>query len=567
MHVDRIPTHLRGRDYVSYLLRQTYREDGKVKHRTLANLSALPPAAIDAIRAVLKGEAVGVLGSDFEVERSLPHGQVLAVLGMLRQLQLDKLLWSRPRRERDLVVAMVVRQVLKPSSKLATSRSWQSSTLASLLGVEDADQDELYGALDWLLSCQPKVETRLAERHLGHGELVLYDLTSAVVEGTHCQLARLGHSRDGKRGTLQVEFGLVADREGRPVAVEVFPGNTGDPATVDVQVEKLRQRFGLEQVVLVGDRGMLTSARITKLQELGGIGWISALRSVQIRGLVESGDLQLGLFDERNLAEITSPRFPGERLVVCKNPDLAQQRTTKREALLQATERELEQVAAAVAQGRLSGQEKIGLRVGRVVHRYKMAKHFALAIAEQSFSFSRKSEQIAAEASLDGIYVIRSSVSPERMDAAQLVRSYKGLAHVERAFRTLKSMDLRVRPIRHRLDDRVRAHVFLCMLAYYVRWHLEQAWQPLLFQDEQPPLRPDPVAPAQRSPEAITKVRTQRLPDGTAVHDFSTLLEELATLSRQTIRLANAPTTFYKLTTPTPLQQRAFSLLGIPISL
>ena len=567
MHVDRIPTHLRGHDYVSYLLRQTYREDGKVKHRTLANLSALPPTAIEAIRAVLRGDPVGILGSDFEVERSLPHGQVLAVLGMLRKLQLDKLLWSRRCRERDLVVAMVVRQVLNPSSKLATSRSWQSSTLAPLLGVEDADQDELYSALDWLLSCQPKVETRLAERHLDQGELVLYDLTSVVVEGTHCKLAKLGHSRDGKRGTLQVEFGLVADRDGRPVAVEVFPGNTGDPATVDVQVEKLRQRFGLEEVVLVGDRGMLTSARITKLQEMGGIGWISALRSVQIRGLVESGDLQLGLFDEHNLAEISSPRFPGERLVVCKNPDLARQRAAKREELLQATERELEKVAAAAAQGRLSGKERIGLRVGRVVHRYKMAKHFELAIAEQSFSFSRKQEQIAAEARLDGIYVIRSSVSPERMDAAQLVRSYKRLAHVERAFRTLKSMDLRVRPIRHRLDDRVRAHIFLCMLAYYVRWHLEQAWQPLLFQDEQPPLHQDPVTPAQRSPEALTKAQTHRLPDGTAVNSFSSLLEELATLSRQTIRMADAPTSFHKLTTPTPLQQRAFSLLDIPISL
>ncbi|HUY55414.1 MAG TPA: IS1634 family transposase [Candidatus Nanopelagicaceae bacterium] len=567
MHVDRIPTHLRGRDYVSYLLRQTYREDGKVKHRTLSNLTPLPIAAIEAIRAILKGDQVGVWGSDFEIERSLPHGHVLAVLGMLRQLQLDRLLWSRPCRERDLVVAMVVRQVLKPSSKLATSRSWQSSTLASLLGVEDADQDELYSALDWLLSCQPKVETRLAERHLHQGALVLYDLTSVVVEGTHCKLAKLGHSRDGKPGTLQVEFGLVTDQEGRPVAVEVFAGNTGDPATVATQVEKLRQRFGLEQVVLVGDRGMLTSARISKLKELGGIGWISALRGVQIRGLVESGDLQLGLFDDRNLAEISSPRFPGERLVVCKNQELARLRSAKREDLLQATEKALQKVASSVAAGRLAGKDKIALRLGRVVNRYKMAKHFELVIEEQSFSFQRKQQQIAEEASVDGIYVIRSSVTAERLDAAQLVHSYKRLAQVERAFRTLKSMDMRVRPIRHRLEDRVRAHIFLCMLAYYVRWHLEQAWRPLLFGDEQPPPRQDPVAPAQRSQPALDKARTQRLADGTQVHDFSTLLEELATLSRETIRMTAAETTFDKLTTPTPLQQHAFSLLGIPITL
>jgi transposase len=562
MHIDRISSHQGS--HVSYLLRQSYRDQGKVKHRTLANLTPLPMAAIDAIRAVLKGRPVGDLEEAFEVLSSKPHGHVLAVLGTLRRLGLDRVLAVRPQRERELVVAMVVRQVIRPSSKLATARSWQSTTLGSLLGVEDADEDDLYAALDWLGQQQMQVEAQLASRHLHNGSLVLYDLTSVVVEGRHCPLARRGYSRDGKKGTLQVEFGILADWEGRPVAVEAFAGNTSDPKTVAAQVEKLQQRFGLEQLVLVGDRGMLTSARIDALKKLKGIDWVSALKGVQIRALVDDGELQLGLFDHQNLAEMVSPKFPGERLVVCKNSDLARERARTREDLLSATERELEKVATSVRAGRLKGQDKIGVRVGKVLNRYKVGKHFAVEITEQSFSYSRLQENIAREAALDGIYAIRSSLRPEHSSPQELVRIYKLLARVERAYRTLKSVDLRVRPLRHRLEDRVRAHIFLCTLAYYVRWHMERALAPLLFRDESPTVADDPVAPAQRSAAAEEKAQSHMLDDGTPAYDFSGLLDELSTLTRQQIRVG--ATTFLKVTTPTPLQQRAFSLLGVPIT-
>ncbi len=563
MHVAIVPSRQGGREYKAYLLRQTYREAGKVKHRTLANLSALPLEAIEAVRAILRGQPVGALDEQLTIERSLPHGHFLAVLGCLRQLGLDRMLTARPRRERELVVAMIVSRVLEPASKLATTRNWHNTTLAASLGVEDADEDELYAALDWLLKCQPKIEKQLAERHLTEGGLVLYDLTSTGLEGHCCPLARIGHSRDGKRGQEQIEFGLLTNREGCPVGVDVFEGNTGDPATVAGQVTKLKEQFGIAEVVLVGDRGMLTSARIEALKEVGGISWISALRSDQIEALVHSGDLQLGLFDERNLVEIRSPKFPGERLVVCKNPALAEERARKRVALLTATESELEKVRSSVAAGRLKTEAEIGVRVGKVIGRFKVGKHFRLEIADDRFHFERNQDQVAAEAALDGLYVIRSCIGPDKLSSEDLVRSYKLLAGVERAFRTLKSVDLQVRPIHHRLENRVRAHIFLCMLAYYVRWHLERAWAPLLFRDEDRPLSQDPVAPAQRSADAEHKARTQRRPDGGPVHSFSTLLNELATLTKNRLRLRDGIASFEKLAEPTPLQRQALSLLGL----
>ena len=567
MHVAIVPSRQRSGEYSSVLVRQSYREDGKVKHRTLANLSKLPRPAIDAVRAILRGEQVGPLADAFEIVRALPHGNVMAVLGELRKLGLDKLIAARPRRERELSVAMIASRVLQPESKLATVRSWESSTLAAELGVADADEDELYVAMDWLLEQQAKMETALAKRHLARGGLVLYDLTSVYLEGGKCELAKRGYSRDGKRGLPQIEFGLITDREGCPVAVEVFEGDTADPNTVAAQVDKLKQRFGIAEVVLVGDRGMLTSARIEALKEVGGINWISALRSSQIAALVKHGHLQLSLFDKRNLAEISSPDFPGERLVVCKNPALAQDRARKREELLLATERELDKVVAAGKAGRLKSKEATGVRVGKIVGRYKVGKHFKLEITETGFSYQRDAEGIATEAALDGLYVIRSSVAPDTLDSQDVVRSYKLLAGVERAFKTMKSVDLQVRPVFHRLADRVRAHVFICMLAYYVRWHMERAWAPLLFRDEEQLRAEDVVAPARRSPSALAKAQTQRLPDGTAVHSFRSLLAQLATLTRNTVRVPASTATFDKLTVPTPLQARALQLLGLNASL
>ncbi len=566
MHVAVVPSRQASGEYSSVLVRQSYREGGKVKHRTLANLSKLPPPVVDAVRAMLRGKAVGALEEAFEIERSLPHGHVLAVLGQLRRLGLDRLLAARPRRERELLVAMIVSRVLKPDSKLATARSFGSTTLAGMLGVEDADEDELYGAMDWLVEQQPKVETALANRHLAEGGLVLYDLTSVFLEGSKCELAKRGYSRDGKRGLPQIEFGLITDKEGRPISVDVFEGNVADPMTVATQVEKLRDRFRIAEVVLVGDRGMLTSARIEALKETD-LSWISALRSDQIMGLVNNGDLQLGLFDKRNLAEITAPKFPGERLVVCKNPALALERARKREELLLATAAELDKVVAAVGAGRLKGQDAIGMRVGRIIGRFKVGKHFQLDIGEAGFSYQRDQERIAAEAALDGLYVIRSNVSADRLGPDELVRSYKLLAGVERAFRTLKSVDLQVRPVHHRLAQRVRAHIFLCMLAYYVRWHLERAWAPLLFRDEDRPLAEDVVAPAKRSAGALVKAHTQRRPNGNPVYSFRGVLTELATLTKNTIRMPGTPTTFDKLALPTAFHAEALALLGLTASL
>jgi len=565
MHVVRVVSRQGGREYTSTLLRNSYREDGKVKKQTLANLSHLPEPLVELIRAWLAGERFLAAGEALSIRRSLPHGHVAAVLGMLRSLGLPGILDRRPSRMRDLATALVAGRLIAPASKLATAALLGQSTLGACLGVEGADENELYGAMDWLLARQARVERALAARHLGGGSLVLYDLTSVYVEGSHCTLARHGHSRDHRPDRPQVEFGLLADSRGCPVAVEAFPGNTADPATVEAQVEKLRVRFGLTDIVLVGDRGMLTSARIERLREIGGIGWVSCLRAPAIRSLVDAGDLQLGLFDERDLAEITSPQFPGERLVVCRNPALAAERMRKREALLAATEGALATVAAMVERGTLRSAAAIGLRAGRVVNAKKMAKHFELDIADGHFAWRRRTDAIAAEAALDGLYVVRTSVPVERLDAPGVVATYKRLSAVERDFRALKGDDLAVRPIFHWREDRVRAHLFLCFLAAYVRWHLEAAWAPLLFRDEVPPARTDPVAPPERSGEALAKERDHRTPDGLRVGSFATLMAELATLTRNRVVPAGLgeEAAFEIPSEPTPLQARALALIGV----
>jgi len=565
MHVVRVVSRQGGREYTSTLLRNSYREDGKVKKQTLANLSHLPEPLIELIRAWLRGERFLPAGEAIAIRRSLPHGHVAAVLGLVRALGLPALLDRRSSRMRDLAIALVAARLIAPTSKLATAALLGQSTLGAACRVEGADENELYGAMDWLLARQARVEATLARRHLGPGSLVLYDLTSVYVEGSHCPLARHGHSRDHRPDRAQIEFGLLTDSRGCPVAVEAFPGNTADPATVEAAVEKLRVRFGLTELVLVGDRGMLTSARIERLREVGGIGWVSCLRAPAIRSLVDAGDLQLSWFDEHNLAEITAPAFPGERLVVCRNPALAIERARKREALLVATEGALDRVAASVERGRLVTAAAIGLRAGRVVNAKKMAKHVELDIADGHFAYRRRTDAIAAEAALDGLYVVRTSVSSERLDTPAVVETYKRLASVERDFRALKGDDLAVRPIFHWREDRVRAHLFLCFLAAYVRWHLEQAWAPLLFRDEAPPARTDPVAPRARSASALAKERDHRTPDGLRVGSFATLLAELATLTRNRVVPAGADerAAFDLLSEPTPLQARAFELIGV----
>ena len=565
MHVARVRSVHGGKAYVSVLLRQSYREDGRVKHRTLASLTALPPSVIELIERSLRGERLVPADEALSIRRSLPHGHVAAVLGMTRALGLPGILDRRPSRARDLATALIAARLIAPASKLATAALLGQSTLSATCGVEGADENELYGAMDWLLARQARVERALAARHLGSGSLVLYDLSSVYVEGSHCALARHGHSRDHRPDRPQIEFGLLTDARGCPVAVEAFPGNTADPATVEAQVEKLRVRFGLTDIVLVGDRGMLTSARIERLKAVGGIGWVSCLRAPAIRRLVDAGDLQLGLFDERNLAEITSPEFPGERLVVCRNPALAVERARKREALLAATEEALAKVAAAVEAGRLRTAAAIGLRAGRVVNAKKMAKHVELEIADGVFSYRRRTDEIAAEAALDGLYVVRTSVGPHRLDSAAVVETYKRLSAVERDFRALKGDDLAVRPIFHWRPDRVRSHLFLCFLAAYVRWHLEAAWAPLLFRDEAPPPRTNPVAPRGRSAGALAKERDHRSPDGLRAGSFATLMGELATLTRNRVVPAGADerAAFELPSEPTPLQARAFELIGL----
>ncbi len=563
MHIDIVPN--RGAR-PAYLLRESYREGGRVHKRTLANLSSLADEQILVIRAVLRGEQLGPVAERFEVIASRAHGHVQAVTVAMQQLGLESLLASRASPQRDLVLAMVASRIVAPHTKLATTRWWHTTTLAEDFGVADASEDDLYAAMDWLLARQNTVQKKLAARHLSAGGLVLYDLSSSYFEGSCCPLAKLGYNRDGKRGLLQVNYGLLTDARGCPVAVSVHEGNVADSKTVMPEIKRLRESFGIEQLVMVGDRGMISSKAIEELRETDGIAWITALKSVSIRALVEQGHLQLGLFDERNLLELSSPDYPGERLVACRNPQLAKLRTHKRQELLVATERSLEKIKARVDAGKLSRGDEIGLRVGKVVNQYKVAKHFELAIGDNSFTFARNSNSIAAEAALDGIYIIRTSVSAAQMDAPQCVRNYKALANVERAFRSLKTIDLKVRPIHHRNPDRVRAHIFLCMLAYYVEWHMRGAWRELMFADldQQAKAVRDPVAPAKRSNAALAKVARHTLDDGTPVHSFATLLEDFTTIVRNTCRTPNAgpdTPTFEVITTPNAKQQRALDLI------
>ena len=552
--------------YRTHLLRRSFREGGTVKNETLGNLSHLPEALVDLIRRALQGETFVPLAQAFEVASSRAHGHVQAVALALQRLGLAALIASKPCRERDLVLAMVAARIVSPHTKLATTRWWHTTTLAADFGVSEASEDDLYAAMDWLLSRQGAIQKKLATRHLQAGSLVLYDLTSSYFEGTTCPLAKLGYSRDRKRGTLQVNYGLLTDVRGCPVAVSVHEGNTADSQTFLPELQRLRTEFGIERMVMVVDRGMISQPAIEAMRASQGIDWITALKSVSIRALVEQGQLQMGLFDHRNLLEISSPDYPGERLVACRNPELAKLRAHKREELLLATEQNLAKIKVRVAAGKLSGQDKIGVSVGQVINQYKVAKHFALNIGAHAFTFERKPDSIAAEAALDGLYIIRTSVTTAQMDAAECVRNYKALANVERAFRSLKTIDLKVRPIHHRTADRVRAHIFLCMLAYYVEWHMREAWRELMFADEEQQAKAtrDPVAPAKRSKAALTKASHHTLDDNTPAHSFSTLMAELATIVRNTCRTPHAgpdAPTFEVLTTPNPKQRRALELL------
>jgi hypothetical protein len=574
MYVESVPNRNSPR---AVLLRESSRLDGKIIKRTLANLSDWPPAQIASLRRVLKGEALVAPAEAFRIQRSIPHGHVAAVLGTLRRLGLERILARAQCAERDLVVAMIVARILAPSSKLATTRGLRqetaTSSLASLLRLnQNLDESHLYSALDWLLARQKNIENALAKRHLCHGSLVLYDVSSTYFEGRRCPLARFGHSRDERSGNAQIVFGLLTAPEGCPVAVEVFEGNTGDPTTVASQVNKLRQRFGLKQVILVGDRGMLTSARIREdLKPEEGLQWISALKSVQIQQLAAGGALQLSLFDQRDLAEIQHPSYKGERLIACLNPLLAEERKRKRKELLEATEKQLNKIVTATQRRKkpLRGRREIGLAAGRVLGRYKMGKHFRLFIEEDGFRCERKQDNIEREAALDGIYVIRTSVPAETLSSEKVVERYKGLSDVERAFRSLKSVDLKIRPIYHYLADRVRAHVFLCMLSYYIEWHMRRALAPMLFDDDDPQAagaaRKSIVSPAARSPKAKSKDALKRTCDGMPVHSFQTLLKDLATLTLNEVHVEQQ--TMQMLATETPVQMRALQLLQVSASI
>ncbi len=563
MHIDGVPNR---RSRPTYLLRESYREGKKVRKRTLANLSALSDEQIASIRAVLSGQSMRPVEQLWETIRSRSHGAVQAVRVAMQRLGFESLLASRPSAERDAVCALVAARILSPHTKLATTRWWHTTTLPEEFGVTEADENDLYAAMDWLLERQPAIEKKLAARHLRDGGMALYDLSSSYFEGRCCPLAKIGYSRDGKRNTLQVNYGLLTNRAGCPVAISVYEGNTADASTLSDQVQQLRENFGLQRLVLVGDRGMISHKAIEGLRTLEGRAWITALKSSQIRALVQGGALQLGLFDERNLFEFVHPDYPGERLMACRNADLGCLRAHKREALLVATERELEKIRIRVENGTLHGQDKIGIRVGAVVNKHKVAKLIALTIEDGRFAFHRLSEQIAAEAALDGIYIIRTSVPQKQMDSAEAVRSYKALAQVERAFRSMKTLDLHIRPIHHWLETRVRAHILLCMLAYYVEWHMREAWRALLFADEdlKPKTQRDPVAPAKRSVAALQKAATHTLEDGSSAHSFRTLLQELSTIVRNTCQPSSDLTpalTFQMTTTPNPTQLRAIQML------
>jgi transposase len=565
-HVVTTTRQYKGRVYRTHLLRRSYREGGTVKNETLGNLSHLPDDLVEIIRAALQGTTFVPLNQAFEVIRSRSQGAVEAVALTMQRLGFAALIASKPCRQRDIVLAMVAARIVAPHTKLATTRWWHTTTLAEDFQVADASEDELYAAMDWLLQRQSKIETKLASKHLQLGGLVLYDLSSSYFEGSTCPLAKRGFNRDGKRGYLQVNYGLLTDPRGCPVAVSVHDGNTTDCETFLPQVQRLRQDFGIERLVIVGDRGMISQKSIDELRHSDGIDWITALKSGAIRMLIDDKQLQPDLFDERNLFEFTHPDFPGERLIACRNPELAKLRAHKRQDMLQATEKDLEKIVARVESGRLAGQDDIGLRVGKIINKYKMAKHFDLDIKNDAFSFQRKSDSIAAETALDGIYIIRTSVSTDRMNSADCVRNYKLLVYVERAFRSLKTIDLKIRPIHHRLADRVRAHILLCMLAYYVEWHMREAWRELMFADPDQDAKKtrDPVAPAKRSEEAESKATSRQLRDGTPTHSFSTLLDELGTIVRNTCRTPDASPdapTFDVTTISNPKQQRAFELI------
>jgi hypothetical protein len=583
MHVARIRSAYtdkqgRRRDYESAYLRRTYREAGKVKHETLANLSGLSEQILASVEAALKGTALVPAAEAVTIARSLPHGHVAAVHAMARKLGLPALLGPACP-QRDLALALVISRVVAPASKLSTLTWWADTTLGADLGAGNAAAGDIYAAMDWLGHRQEAIEAQLAARHLAPqanpGRMALFDLSSSWLEGTHCPLAARGYSRDGKKGKLQIEYGLLTDPEGRPVAVRVFPGNTGDPAAFTAIVKVVREKFGLAKMVMVGDRGMITSARIAALNQPeedgtqpSPCGWITALRAPAIKKLMaDDGPLQLSLFDEQDLAEITSPDFPGERLVCCRNPLLAAERARKREDLLQATEKALAPVAARVRAGKLAGAGKTGVAVGKVINKYKTGKHFDVAITDTSLTITRRQAQIDEEAALDGIYVIRTPVPEDQLDAPGVVTAYKNLKHVERDFRSIKADDLDLRPVFHRLGERVKAHVLICMLAAYLAWHLRQAWAPLTFTDEDPPRQDNPVTPARRSAHAQAKASYQHDPAGRPYRSFRALIEHLATLTRNQVRFAGATATVPMLTEPTSAQRQAFDLIGVPIPL
>lgn len=577
VHVTMHRRHYTGKDgvqrvYETALLRRSYREDGKVRNETVANLSHLPADTIDLVRRSLNGEQFVAAGERAAVQRSLPHGHVAAVAAQARALGLPGLLGAACR-SRDLAFALIVARVCRPGSKLATTRWWEDTTLAEDLGVAGASTDEVYAAMDWLVARQDRIEAQLARRHLSPqadpDRLAMFDLSSSWMTGRHCPLAARGHSRDGRKGLPQIEYGLLTDPDGRPVAVKVFPGNTADPAALTAITQRMRDRFGLGEIVMVGDRGMITSARIEHLKALGGYGWVTALRAPQIAALAaDGGPLQLTLFDQSDLAEIAHPDYPGERLTACRNPHLAQERARKRAALLDATDADLAAVAASAAAGRLKGADRIGIRVGKVIGKHKMGKHYTLAITDDSLRFARDGASIAAETALDGIYIIRTSIPAGQMDPGRVVATYKNLSRVERDFRSIKSIDLHLRPVHHRTEARVRAHVLICMLAAHLAWHLRKAWAPLTFTDPDRPQPENPVAPAQRSPGAARKASTRTTGDGTPARSFTSLLAHLATLTRNDLRYGgdNGPVV-PTLAEPTPIQRRAFDLIGAPIPL
>ena len=570
LYVADIISKYKNREYCTHLVRRSYREGGKVKQETIANITHLPEETRELIRQNLKGRVLVPVDEAMETVSSRAHGHVAAVRKMMDELDLINLISPFPCRERDLVVSLIAARILNPQTKLATSRWWHTTTIPEMMGVEDADEDDIYEAMDWLVERQAKIEDGLAKRHLKNGSPVLYDVSSSYYEGTQCSLAQYGYNRDKKKGKRQIVYGLMTDHEGRPISVSVYPGSTSDSKTLAEQIDKIKGRFHLEEVVLAGDRGMLTQVKIEALKEMGGIDWVSALRSKSIQCLVEQGHIQLSLFDTLHLMEIYSPDYPGERLVVCRNPYLAKERQRTRLDLLEATEKKLGELAKRVAAGKLVQEGKIGEALGRVSNQYKVAKHFEFTVGEGKFSYARNEQRIAREAALDGFYVIRTSVAEERWPKEEVVLGYKSLSRAERGFRTLKSIDLRIRPIHHRLEDRVEAHIFLCTLAYYVEWHLRQKWQSMIFDDEFPGGHENdsPVLPALRSESALAKASTQRRPDGSIVHSFQTLLSELGTIQCNENWIPAVPEIppFYQFTKPNKLQTEALEYLGINVS-